>query len=356
MGFQGGCGKPMLLTVLISSVLLVIVASHKQVSIHIPNDEISNQIIRKMQASNPASDPLNCGSHSEDGSDAEFAPCPSSADTNESHQKKLDIPVTPPLSQLDNIGDIIILIEDPESIFEPSDTKLSCSRKEGVKIDAKIYGTVLNFAYTIETSTDKINPSIVNDLEKAVLSSLDDFILDCSSSFLENGTTRKLLSEDNSSNGLVSVDSNPSDEILEESCIAQHADAVACHVIEGRMALYFASDNVNMIMDVKQDLLKSILLSMADGELLSADMPFVLRVSYLRPDVTEEIRKPRSDQTEGEDTMNTGIIVASSTFFVAVFAYAVRAKVLSRQPAESNASNHDQSINDDSVLVDSEQV
>lgn len=353
MGFQEGCGKPILLTVLISSVLLVIVASHKQVSIHIPRDEISNQIIRKMQASNLGSDPLNCGSHSEDFTDAEFVLCP---EIIESYQKTLDNPVTPPLSQLDNIGDIIILIEDPESIFEPSDTKLSCSRKEGVKIDAKIYGTVLNFAYTIETSTDKINPSIVNDLEKAVLSSLDDFILDCSSSFLENGTTRKLLSEDNSSNGLVSVDSNPSDEILEESCIAQHADAVACHVIEGRMALYFASDDVNMIMDVKQDLLKSILLSMADGELLSADMPFVLRVSYLRPDVTEEIRKPRSmGQTEGEDTMNTAIIVGS-TFFVAVFAYAVRAKVLSRQPAESNASNHDQSINDDSVLVDSEQV
>eukprot|EP00588_Corethron_pennatum_P035374 CAMPEP_0194346684 /NCGR_PEP_ID=MMETSP0171-20130528/105568_1 /TAXON_ID=218684 /ORGANISM="Corethron pennatum, Strain L29A3" /LENGTH=330 /DNA_ID=CAMNT_0039113845 /DNA_START=118 /DNA_END=1110 /DNA_ORIENTATION=+ len=330
-----------------------------------------------MQAPNLTSGPLNCvGSNSEDYSDAEFVPCPNTTFPSAYNpQKTLDSRTAaltgsnaPTISQPDDNNDNIILIDDdnddniilvvdPESIFEAPETKLSCSRKEGYQINTNIFSTVMNFAYIIETSTSEIDLSIISNLEKAILKSLDESILDCSSLFLENGSSRKLQSKDKSSNGLVSVDSNPSDEISDEVCSPQHENAQACYVIEGRMALYFTSDDVNMIMDAKQELLKSILISMAEGEFLSDDMPFLLRVGYLRPYITEEIRKPQSsDPNEDAGKMNLVIITTSSTFFVAVFAFVVRRKVLSRQSAEINGSNHDQSIHDDSIHVESEQV
>eukprot|EP00588_Corethron_pennatum_P019241 CAMPEP_0194308906 /NCGR_PEP_ID=MMETSP0171-20130528/5866_1 /TAXON_ID=218684 /ORGANISM="Corethron pennatum, Strain L29A3" /LENGTH=368 /DNA_ID=CAMNT_0039061779 /DNA_START=143 /DNA_END=1249 /DNA_ORIENTATION=- len=360
-----------------------------------------------MQTPFRTSDSLNCvGSHSEDWSDAEFVPCPNTTFPSlvqtlqpanmidsfipttipipssipipiQTHKKSTLpslLPSLPPMtlpSSISNPGEkqkqlegptaaptgSIFLIDDPANIFDPSDTKLSCSRNEGYQIDESIFGTAMNFAYSIETSTREIDVLLISNLEKVILRSLDGSILDCSSSFLENGSSRKLLSDDKSSNGLVSVDSSPRDKISDEICSPKDENAQACYVIEGVMTLYFTSDDVNMIMDAKKKVLKSMLLSMAGGELLSDDMPSLLRVSYLGPYVTEEIGK-RAIDTAGEEyedlgTLNTVFITMGSTIFVAVFAYLVRGRFLSRQPAESNVSIHDGSIHDDSVHDDS---
>jgi len=149
-----------------------------------------------------------------------------------------------------------------------------------------------------------------------------------------------------------------------EFCSPQDENAQACYVIEGAMTLYFTSDDENLIMDAKKEILKSILISMAGGEFLSDGMPSLLRVRYLRPNLTQKLGIPidaKNVENEDSPTINTLGIAVGSTVFVAVCAYLVRGRVLSRGPAESNASLHDESIHsesihDESINVESEAV
>jgi len=112
------------------------------------------------------------------------------------------------------------------------------------------------------------------------------------------------------------------------------------------MTLEFISDNASEIDLQKAEILKYLIKSMANDEFLSDEMPQILKLRFLGPDVVNTISEGNSVKNldDGFNTYDFAYIALGSTLFVAVFAYFTRRRFLPSPHQQENTTEDDSNL------------
>jgi len=167
-----------------------------------------------------------------------------------------------------------------------------------------------------------------------MLRTLSMSTLHCESLVLASSRGESRFLKEHKPSGFASISSFPIDRISDsETCEVENSNSISCYVVDGGLSLEVTSSDELVINLQKIEILKALVKSMASGEFISNEIPDLLYLRYLGPDVVDILRDGvamKNFENDDLSSLDFAYIALGSTLFVAIFAYFTRRRFLPR--------------------------